>query len=195
MAPLAPAGPHPSKEAVDALFSFAHPLGKDYRGGWLDDSTFTITVLEPAAAAPRLGVTSVSLNASMAVRNSASTSEPAAGIPVELSGDFGSSAPRLLSFEAHGRNAADVVYGAGDEFVLGFSRATDRGGVPRQARVCETLQEEVRSARARDATLVVWRCFGAATAGSLEDAHWAAYRELGAAGILEFVNLQTRCFA
>jgi hypothetical protein len=61
--------------------------------------------------------------------------------------------------------------------------ASDRGGEPRQARVCETLQEEVRSARARDATLVVWRCFGAATAGSLEDAHWAAYRELGAAGL------------
>ncbi len=67
--------------------------------------------------------------------------------------------------------------------------SSDRGGEPRQARICETLQEQACRIRQTGATLVVWRCFGAALAvgpssnPSLVDAHWEAYRKLGATGL------------
>jgi len=66
---------------------------------------------------------------------------------------------------------------------------SDRGGEPRQARVCETLQAQaLRGAGAP--TVVVWRCFGeglAASAagqdGGVEAADWAQYRQVGPLGL------------
>jgi hypothetical protein len=101
----------------------------------------------------------VSLTNVSNVRNRASTATPSVGTPVELTGDFGSAAPRLASFDVTGEGAADTVYGttpsdrtspsmapvsdahrpwssvvlcmagAGDVFIVTFDKVTDRGGV------------------------------------------------------------------
>lgn len=69
------------------------------------------------------------------------------------------------------------------------SVSSDRGGEPRQARVCETLQKEAGRIHHTGATLVIWRCFGAAlvprpnSSSSLVDMHWEAYRKIGATGL------------
>lgn len=86
------------------------------------------------------------------------------------------------------KSAAYLGVSSGSRKVhVSFANTTssDRGGEPRQARVCETLQKEACRIHREGATVVVWRCFGAALTGgmSLEDAHWIAYRELGAAGL------------
>ena len=98
------------------------------------DSTYTITVIEAADLAPMLGLANVSFRNASGGRNRAGTSavSPAAadegGIPVELTGDFGSTQPRLSGFFVHGRQADDTVYGANDIFEVVFDKPTNLGG-------------------------------------------------------------------
>ena len=135
-------------ELVDELFAFSTPLGSNYSGAWLDDSTFQVMVIAlsdaladgstatgsaapspTAVELPQVGISEVSLRNTSNVRNRGLTATPSIGIPVELTGDFGAAAPRLASFTVHGHEAADTVYGAGDVFVVIFDKATDRGGL------------------------------------------------------------------
>ena len=57
------------KTFVDALFSFSMPLGLEYMGEWLDDSTFAVTVLSTTTTPMSrndfslLGVTSTTFDA------------------------------------------------------------------------------------------------------------------------------------
>ena len=126
-------GEDPAMSIVDHLFAFSTPLGSNYTGAWLDDSSFRITILDTggynASELPQTGISEVSLTNMSNIRNRASTALPSEGIPVELTGDFGSAVPRLSAFSAHGREGLDTVYGAGDVFEIIFDKVTDRGGV------------------------------------------------------------------
>ena len=91
-------------------------------------------MIEAAPVAPVLGLANVSFRNSSGVRNRAGSSavSPAAadegGIPVELTGDFGSTQPQLSGFSVHGRQADDTAYGAGDVFEVTFDKPTNYGG-------------------------------------------------------------------
>ena len=91
------------KTSIDSLFAFSAPLGGNYTGAWLDGSTFAVTILEAAAEAPVPGVSDVRLINTSYIRNRAATATPKLGVPVELTGDFGSTVPRLNAFTAQGK--------------------------------------------------------------------------------------------
>ena len=74
---------------VDRLFAFSTPLGDNYTGAWLDDSTFRVTIVEPTAGAdpPSIGITEAALTNRSNVRNRASTFANA-GEEVVLQGEL-----------------------------------------------------------------------------------------------------------
>ena len=116
---------------VDRLFFFSTPLGSNYSGAWLDDSTYQVEVLahpEDGADVPTVGISEASLTTQSNIRNRASTTPPDIGVPVELTGDFGASAPRLESFTAQAASGV-TAYGVGTGFQILMDKFTDRGGV------------------------------------------------------------------
>ena len=128
---------------VDSLFSFNAQLGQDYSGEWLDDSQFTITIVDPSwRQGPDFfadGRVDGHLNCTMNLRpeignvhNLAGTSQPfnsSLGPSPELSGDVGlQEAPRLVSVFGADADFGDQTVGAGDTITLTFDIATDRGG-------------------------------------------------------------------
>ena len=117
------------RSQIDSLFAFSAPLGANYSGAWHDDSTFAVTVINGSTTPPVVGVSDVRLTNTSNIRNRAATSTPRQGVPVELTGDFGSSAPRLAAFTARGAGGDETVYGEGDVFTILFDKATDRAGV------------------------------------------------------------------
>ena len=125
-------------EYVGSIFAFSDPLGQNYSGGWRDDSTFVITVLNASESAPQLGVTNVMITNTSELRNRASTSPVSEGIGVELDGHFGTSQPVLTGFTVRG---AARAYGAGDVYVVGFDRTTDLGGTRGGKRYVDSLFE------------------------------------------------------
>jgi hypothetical protein len=136
------AGKVGTMEDVDRLFAFSTRLAANYTGEWLDDSTFQIEVLEPLSAGldvPTVGITEASLSNTSNIRNRASSTLPSIGVPVELTGDFGASAPRLDAFTARAA-AGSTMYGAGaSTFAVRFDKYTDRGGTHGGKRYVDSL--------------------------------------------------------
>ena len=69
---------------VDAMFDFSHPLGTAYSGEWLDDSTFSITVLDATAHdltdPPTVGVLNVTARPSAGIGSFNLTAKTCANI-------------------------------------------------------------------------------------------------------------------
>jgi hypothetical protein len=103
------ASPESGMALVDRLFDISTPLGSNYTGRWLDDSTFRIVIIEPPdlANAPAVGITMASLKNQSNIRNRAGTTLPSTGIPVELTGDFGAVDQHLVHAWGAGEIAAD----------------------------------------------------------------------------------------
>ena len=60
------------KALVDALFEFSHPLGADYTGEWMDDSTFVVTIEDADGSQvfpPRVGELNVTARPSGGITN------------------------------------------------------------------------------------------------------------------------------
>jgi len=82
-----------SKTAVDGLFTFSQILGTSltaYTGQWIDTSTFRITINDITGNTnPQIGLTTVSVNPSAHLKNSAGTSLVSTSTSPTLSGSFG----------------------------------------------------------------------------------------------------------
>lgn len=115
-----------TRKRVDALFSFNIPLGEDYSGLWLDDSTFIITITDTRYDLPLINETVVTVR--KPVRSASGLSGTLNGsTSVTLQGNFGHARrPRLFSFysrrarENLGARQGPVYY------TLSFSELTNR---------------------------------------------------------------------
>lgn len=138
------------KNYVDGLFSFSEgDPADDYSGEWRDDSTFVVRLIDPTDIIPSVeGLVPFSTRPSD-LRVSTAGGEGLSGaiiqnrgvsmdrvasasIVVPVSGNFGKvRSPQLVGFEARDLDNGDAVISEGDELVLTFDVATDRGGAQR----------------------------------------------------------------
>ena len=130
------------REAVDRLFGFTTPLGRSYRGGWNDTSTFVIFVEDSDGAGPlELGTTRVHASTrddAVRLRSRAGCQgvpEAACGMPYvppppRLVGDFGTlpAPPKFLGAIIEDYDNADASYSANDTIIVLFDRPTNRPG-------------------------------------------------------------------
>ena len=78
-----------TKAAIDALLTFSSPLGSGYSGTWSDSKTLQIIVTDITSGSPVIGITTVQVKASGALKNAAETSEVCTAVSSPLSGDWG----------------------------------------------------------------------------------------------------------
>ena len=116
-----------NKRYLDSLFTFSHPLGVNYSGGWVDNSTFVVSVLSVSTqGTPPIETTQV-LVVPDRLRNQQGEWSGSIALAF-LSSSFSLSAPpRLASFEVFDPDNADVTYSDGDRLSLVFDMAMDRG--------------------------------------------------------------------
>lgn len=141
------------KSYVDGLFSFSEgDPADDYSGEWRDDSTFVVGLIDPTDIIPSVAgrvpfstrpahlevATAGSLGPPMLpgalIQNRGVSSDRIASssVIVPVSGDFGEVAsPTLTGFDARDLDNGDAILSEGDQLVLTFSVATDRGGATR----------------------------------------------------------------
>ena len=118
------------------------PLGRSYRGGWNDTSTFVIFVEDSDGAGPlELGTTRVHASTrddAVRLRSRAGCQgvpEAACGMPYvppppRLVGDFGTlpAPPKFLGAIIEDYDNADASYSANDTIIVLFDRPTNRPG-------------------------------------------------------------------
>ena len=141
---------HPCKDGPWEIPGDSYALALESRGQeWRDDSTFVVRLLDPTDVVPSVeGLVPFSTRPSDLRVSTAGganlpgaliqnrgvsadrTADPTVVVPV--AGNFGVvRSPRLVRFEARDQDNGDDVLSEGDDFLLQFDVATDRGGAPR----------------------------------------------------------------
>ena len=120
------------KDFVDTVLAFSHPLGADYSGAWSDRSTFLVTILDPTGASPGGPPINETSGAVISVagqlRNRPGTSSLAYGEHTLSVGNWGEvRAPRLLRFFARDADNLNASCDTGDELIVQFDMAVNRG--------------------------------------------------------------------
>ena len=121
------------KAFVDTTLGFSQPLGADYSGVWRDASTFKVTVLDAAGAGegPKVNASGEgALVTVMGVLHNAPGTSPRSEASYRMRvGNFGQSGetPKLLRFFARDHDNANASYDSGDQLVVQFDMATNRG--------------------------------------------------------------------
>jgi hypothetical protein len=124
--------PLPTKAAVDALFSFSHPLGAAYTGLWSDDGrTLTINISNCAGTPPPVvGVWHLSAQPSGGLRDLTSKSLACSTSAVVLGGNWGLLAgPAISEVVASDPDNMDGIYSNNDVITIKFSTATNTPSV------------------------------------------------------------------
>lgn len=133
------------------LFSFSEgDPADDYSGEWRDDSTFVVRLIDPTDIVPSVAgrVPFSTRPSDLRVSTAGGAGLPgaliqnrgvsldrtaSASVVVPATGDFGRVvSPTLVAFAAQDADNGDDVLSQGDELLLRFDVATDRGGAARR---------------------------------------------------------------
>ena len=167
------------KAFVDTILSFSHSLGADYSGVWRDTSTFEVTILNATGAGegPNINATAGTLVAvAGTLRNAAGTSPPSESDYTMHVGDFGRDAqsPRVLRFFVRDHDNANASYDVGDQLVVQFDIAVNRGACQQAAISFDNLPICARRASGGrayvDSLFSVTASIGANYSGTWDDA-------------------------
>jgi YVTN family beta-propeller protein len=119
-----------NKTSVDKIFTFSQNLGNNYKGQWVDPSTFIITILDSTGSQPpTIGGLTATIKASANLKNAPAISLPSTSTSPLLSGSYGTrQGPFITNLIADDPTETHNSYTSDITVTAVFSESTNKPG-------------------------------------------------------------------